>query len=388
MKSICLHNGTIFAGFSLMENCAVLIEDGVIADVFSEKRFRGKTFAPNVEIIDVGGAYIAPGFIDTHIHGSGGFGAEDESADSLLALSEFLVQYGVTSFNPTLYPSADMPRVLRSLAPAFGKEKGAKMMGFHLEGPFLSPDRLGVQKPETLHPVDIAYMEELWDAADGHIVNMTVAPEIKNMHELALYCIKKGIVLQAGHTNGAYENMVEGMQAGILHSTHLFNAMSPMEHRNPNAVGAVLIHEEMTCEIIADGFHVHKDLFKLLLRDKNSDKIVLVTDSLKPTGQSAPPYFANNEEVVFGSGLWLRKKDKVIAGSALTMIKGLENLVQFGFNLDAAVRAASANPARIMGYTRKGAIIPGFNADITVFDKTWNILAVLVEGDLKINKID
>ncbi|MDR2467509.1 MAG: N-acetylglucosamine-6-phosphate deacetylase [Spirochaetaceae bacterium] len=382
MNSVCLHNGTILTGFSTIENCALVVENGHIADIFAEKRLTQKIFPRNTKLIDVQGAYIVPGFIDTHIHGSGGFGTEDETAESLLELSKFLVQYGVTAFNPTLYPSKNLPQVLAALVPALGNEQGAAVMGFHLEGPFLSPQRIGVQKPETLHAVDIPYMKTLYNAAKGHIVNMTVAPELKNMHDLALYCGKEGIVLQAGHTNAAYENMLEGILAGILHTTHLFNAMSAMEHRNPNAVGAALIHREMTCEIIADGHHVHKALFQFLLRDKSSANIVLVTDSLKPTGQAAPPFYANKEEVVFSSGLWTRKSDGVIAGSALTMIKGVENLTKFGFSLEDAVRAASTNPARIMGYAKKGAIIPGYDADLTVFDKNWNILTVIAGGQV------
>ena len=144
-----------------------------------------------------------------------------------------------------------------------GHEKGAKIMGIHLEGPFISPDKLGVQRPETVKKVDLALMDRLWKASEGHIVNMTVAPELKGMRDLALDCLKKGIVLQAGHTNAEYKHMTEGMQAGILHSTHLFNAMSQMHHRNPGAVGSVLIHPEISCEIIADGVHVHPDLIKL-----------------------------------------------------------------------------------------------------------------------------
>jgi N-acetylglucosamine-6-phosphate deacetylase len=217
---------------------------------------------------------------------------------------------------------------------------------------------------------------------------MTVAPELKGMRELALFCVKKGIVLQAGHTDAQYENMVEGMQAGILHSTHLFNAMSRMDHRNPNAAGAVLIHPEMSCEVIADGLHVHPDLFKLLLRDKSAGKIVLVTDALKPAGQASGPFFADGEEVVLEGGLFRRKADGVIAGSALTMVRGVENLNRFGFSLEEAVKAASFNPAQVMRYRSKGAIIPGYDGDLVVFDHdtgAMKVLAVLVGGEMKVN---
>jgi N-acetylglucosamine-6-phosphate deacetylase len=386
MNPICLHNGTVMTGFTLMEHCAVLIEEGKIADVFSEKRFDQKHFTPGTEVIDVEGDFIAPGFIDTHIHGFGGFGTDDApesgGTEAILEMSRKLAGYGVTAFNPTLYPLEpdEMLRAVAAVSRAMGSEEGARIMGLHLEGPFLSPERPGIMKRETLKSVDIPFMEQLWDSAQGKIVNMTVAPELKGMRELALFCLKKGIILQAGHTDARYEHMVEGMQAGILHSTHLFNAMRGLDHRNPNAVGAILIHPEMSCEIIADGFHVHPDLFKLLLRDKPLEKIVLVTDALKPAGQGTGPFFANREEVVFSGGVFRRAGEDVIAGSALTMIRGVQNLVSFGFSLEDAVKTSGFNPAQVMRYRNKGAIIPGYDADMVVFNREFDIAAVFCEG--------
>ncbi|MDR0719374.1 MAG: N-acetylglucosamine-6-phosphate deacetylase [Treponema sp.] len=393
MKPICLYNGTVMTGFAAMEHCAVLVEDGLISDVFSRKRFEQKHFGADTLTINVEESIIAPGFIDTHIHGFGGFGTDDaldlagRGTDSIIEMSRILADYGVTAFNPTLYPSETetLLRAVKSVALAIGRENGARIMGLHLEGPFLSPQRLGVQRPETVRPVDMNLMERLWEASGGSIVNMTVAPELKGMRELALYCIKKGIILQAGHTDAKYENMVEGMQAGILHSTHLFNAMSKLDHRNPNAVGAILIHPEMSCEIIADGHHIHPDMYKLLLRDKPIDRIVLITDALKPAEQKDAPFFANGEEVVFRDGLFHRKLDDVIAGSSLSMIRGVKNLASYGFSLEDAVKTASFNPANVMRYRNKGAIIPGHDADLTIFDKDFNIQAVLIAGNLKKN---
>lgn len=385
--SICLHNGTLITGFSKMENCAVLIEDGKIADVFSERRFLQKKFDPSVRIFDVEESYIAPGFIDTHIHGFKGHGTDNCSAEAMIEMSKDLAQYGVTAFNPTLYPAPekDMMHSIKEIVKAMGNESGANIMGIHMEGPFISPNKLGVQRPETVREVDMDLMERLWQASEGHIVNMTVAPELKGMRRLALYGLERGIIMQAGHTNAEYQNMVEGMQAGILHSTHLFNAMSQLHHRNPGAVGAVLIHPEMSCEIIADGVHVHPDLFKLLARDKPLEKILLVTDGLTPTEQEKGPLIANGEEVVYEGGCFHRAADGVIAGSSLTMIKGVKNLVKFGFSVSDAVRAASSTPASVMRYNKKGMLIPGYDADIVVFDKQFNILASIIGGVFKKN---
>ncbi|MDR0463881.1 MAG: N-acetylglucosamine-6-phosphate deacetylase [Treponema sp.] len=382
MNPVCLFNGTVLTGLAAMESCAVLVENGLISDVFSQKRFEQRKFDNSIKLIDTAGAYIAPGFIDTHVHGIAGFGTEDESADSILEMSRRLVKLGVTAFNPTLYPSRQMLHAVKETAAAMGREEGARIMGLHLEGPFISPERLGVQRPETVQPVDLDLMEQLWEASSGHIVNMTIAPELKHMRELALFCIKKGIILQAGHSNAEYDHMVEGMQVGILHSTHFFNAMRRLDHRNPNTVGAILIHPEMSCEIIADGFHVHPDLYKLLLRNKSIDKIVLVTDGLKPTEQKEAPFYANNEEVYFKNGVFYRKSDDVIAGSGLTMIRGIKNLVTAGFSIEDAVKTASFNPAQIMRYNNLGAIIPGRFADITVFDRNFNINLVMVGGKI------
>ena len=386
-NSICFHNATVVTGYSLMENSCVLVKDGKIEDVFSERRFLNKRFSSDVRIIDVGQCFLAPGLIDTHIHGFAGFGTEDKSTDSILGMSKALAEYGVTAFNPTLYPSDpdNMLECIKAVVDAMGHEEGATIMGLHLEGPFISPEKPGALDESAISPVNFELMDKLWAAANGNIVNMTVAPELKNMRELALYCIKKNIVLQAGHTNALYQNMLEGMQAGILHSTHLFNAMSQMHHRNPSAVGAILIHPEMSCEIIADGIHVHPDLIRLLARDKPADKIVLVTDSLKPTEQSRGTLIANGDEVVLHDGCFHRKSDDVIAGSSLSMIRGVKNLVSFGFPIETAVQFGSMNPAMVMRYAKRGSIMPGYEGDLIVFDKQVNVLATVIKGALRKN---
>jgi N-acetylglucosamine-6-phosphate deacetylase len=384
-----IHNGNLLSGYARMEKCAILIEDGLIADVFSERRFEQKRFQAGTKVIDAEGAFIAPGLIDSHIHGFAGYGTEDLSVDAIVAMSENLGRFGVTAFCPTIYPmdEADMLASIRACVGAMGKEPGARVMGVHLEGPFISSARLGVQRPEFVKAVDLDLMERLYAAGAGHISNMTVAPEIKGMRELALYCIKRGIVLQAGHTDATYENMLEGMQAGILHSSHFFNAMSRLHHRDPGAVGAILIHAELSCEIIADGKHVHPDLVRLLMRDKPSSKVVLVTDSLKPTEQMNCPLFANREEVMLRDGLFYRKSDDVIAGSSLTMIKGLENLVSFGVPLENAIEMAASNPSRIIGLGKRGLLVPGYEADVIVFDKDYRVQACLVGGRFVKNEL-
>lgn len=383
VSAICIHNATVLNGYSAMKNCAVLIKQHKIVDVFNEERFKQKIFKADTVFIDAKGAYVAPGFMDTHIHGIGGYGTDDYDPESILHMSEILTEYGVTSFIPTLYsaPKADLLKGIKAITSVMGQEHGARILGIHLEGPFISPDRLGVQSADSISPVDLDLMEELWEASAGHIINMTVAPELKHMRELALYCVSKGIIMQAGHTNATYAQMVEAMQVRILHVTHLFNAMSRMHHRDPGTVGAVFIHPELSCEVIADGIHINEDIIKFLLTCKSLDKIVLVTDALKPTKQKRKPLIANGDEVYFDRCFY-RKSDDVIAGSALTMLDSVRNIVSYGFTLEQAVHMAATNPARIMKQEHLGLIAPGYDADLVIINKNLNILYTIIKGNI------
>ena len=375
--AICLHNANVLTGFSVMQNCAVYIKNDKIADVYSEQRFQQKKFSPKVKIINVNGAYIAPGFIDTHIHGIGGFSADDADSKSILKMSDILASYGVTSFIPTIGATPEkqlMPKI-KAVLKAMGREKGAHILGIHLEGPFLSPERIGGQEQEGISPVDLAYMERIYKAAKGKIINMTVAPELKGMRDLALYCIEKGIILQAGHTNATYDQMIEGMQANIMHVTHMFNAMRPLHHREPGTVGAALTHPEISCEIIGDGVHVNPNLIQLLMKSKPLSQLVLITDSLKYAKAEIPA-----DADFYFDQCFKRKADNVIIGSGITMLDGFKNLVSYGIPPEKAIRMASVNPAKIMQQPHKGLIIPGYDADLVVFNQDFDIIHTIIDG--------
>lgn len=329
--------------------------------------------------IDGNGAYALPGFIDLHIHGFGGFGPELGTQESLLKMSDELLKQGVTSFCPTLYcgQPADMENLLRTLSPAVGKERGARILGFHLEGPFISPQKPGVMKPQDIAPANVEVFKRLYEAADGKIISMTLAPELANIQPVVNFCREHHILLQAGHTNATYDEMMQAKMWGITHATHFCNAMSPFHHRSPGATGAVLMDNNFSCEVIADGVHVHPAIVSFLRRAKTTDKIILVTDALLPTGQKEGPFYANGEEVVLEGGVWRRKKDQVIAGSALTMLQGFKNLMAWGYSLEDAVACASVNPARLIGREDLGLLKEGSSADILLLDKNLHLQKVI-----------
>ena len=420
-----LINATVHTGFTVLEDSAVLIAEGVVQDVVTAARLKKMVLPDNTEYIDFSGKRIAPGFIDSHIHGIAGWGSEDGEARSIRGMARVLPRFGVTGFCPTIYPqepkalirsvqaaaraaaeqeASEQEAAVQETAPAApnpgpeetapaapaipaahgepqaAPEPEAAVLGIHLEGPFISPLQAGVQRPEYMRLPDIALMRELWEAAGGRIISMTAAPELKGMRRLARYCAELGIVLQAGHSNASYDQMLEGIQAGILHSTHFFNAMKPLHHRDPGVAGAILIHPEVSCEIIPDGYHVHPALIKLLMKGKPADRIVMVTDALKPTRQEHGVLTANGEQVYYAEGVFRRVADDVIAGSALTMDAGVRFLTEKGFDTEVVLNMASANPAKVLRLEGRGQLLPGMRADIVVLDGRMNVHAVFIGG--------
>ncbi|QFP42155.1 N-acetylglucosamine-6-phosphate deacetylase [Borrelia miyamotoi] len=401
MPNFCLFNSkSVLTGNDKIDNSAVLIEDNKIFDIVTADRLE-KIDLKKYEMIDVKGNYITPGLYDNHIHGFHGYGTDQCSTNSIIKMSQHLAEYGVVGFLPTLYPRPidEMIETIKACTEAIGKEKGAKILGLHLEGPFFSPEKKGAHPTSYLQNPSIEIMQKFIDAAGGtftdsfgrkktNIATMTVAPELKGMRELAMFCMENNITLQAGHTNAKYENMIEGFQVGILHTTHFFNAMSKLDHRNPNAIGAVLIHGDVSCELIADGCHIHPKLVLMLRKLKDISKLILVTDGLTPTLQKFGKLIANGEEVYLkNDGLFHTIANDTIAGSALTMIQGIQNLVEFGYSLSDAIQASSYNPTRIINLEKKGLICHGYDANINVIDKDLNLKLTMIESKLILNKL-
>ena len=341
---------------------SILVADGKI-----KKIIRSGTLPKTQKIIDLKNNFLTTPFVDTHIHGSYGFGVDSEDKNALLKLSLELKKQGVYAFCPTLFTMSlnKMAAVLKKFAPSIGKEKGAKIIGFHLEGPFISEHKLGFMRKEDVQQISLKTLQTLYKAAEGKIVSMTVAPEVKNLNTLVKFAKKHNILLQAGHTSATYAEMLKGFKLGINHATHLYNAMGGFHHRDLGAVGTIFYLKDFSSEIIADGKHSCPEAVQLFLRQKTPEKVFVITDALTPTGKKEG--FTNGQKVKLQNGVFVRTYDGVIAGSALTMLKAVQNLVKWGYPLEYALQAASTNPAKRFDLKLK--IKPGYKANFIILDK-------------------
>ena len=386
MKATCektlIINATLVSG---NRSGLFINEEGRIADVFSMTDFDRSKYG-DCAILDAEGRLVTPGLIDTHIHGIGGYDPADCNPETTLHMSETLARFGVTGFLPTLYAGRPekMKKEASAIAKAIGHESGARILGINLEGPFLNPSKCGAQDPSALTKPDASVFSSIIESCEGHAKAMTIAPELPGLEEIIPIANKQGVVLLMGHTNATYEQAVCAMEKGILHATHTYNAMSDLQHKNPGVAGAALFHDQMHCELIADGVHVHKDLVTFTVKTKPADKVVLITDSLKPTALGPGRYEANGDAIVLGEkGAFVMEKDpSVLCGSALTLNAAVRNVANWTGNTALAVRMATENPASVYGFGEMGVLAKGRLADIAVFDKDFNATEVFVGGKL------
>ncbi|MEA4928088.1 MAG: N-acetylglucosamine-6-phosphate deacetylase [Candidatus Limiplasma sp.] len=334
------------------------------------------------EVFDAQGGVVAPGLIDVHCHGFGGREAGDVGADELAAMSRELVRHGVTAWLPTVsclawerYAAcfADIAQAMR-LTGAEGFA-GARILGAHAEGPFLNAEKCGAQNPDYIVAPDWARLEPLLYA----VRLITVAPEAEGALALIRHLAGAGVTVSIGHTNADYAQAVAGIEAGATHATHTFNAMPSLLHRKPGALSALLNDPRVYCELIADGFHVHPSLISLAAHLKG-DHLVLITDSIRFSGLPEGRYTMGGQTVTV-QGVECRLPDGTIAGSTLTLDRAVRNARDLGgLPLADALSAASHNAAAAIGDATRGALAPGLEADIVVFDAMMQPVRTFVGG--------
>lgn len=366
----------------IMDDGAITIADGRIAAIRA-------TAATAAMTRDLRGLTVLPGFIDLHIHGAGG---TDAHAGEIAALAAFLPRCGVTSFLPTLAADAEAPTVaaLRAIGATMAAQHdgagGAMVLGAHLEGPFLNPARAGAISPEHLHPAEPDRLARLLAAAPGMVRLMTVAPDAPGALDLIPTLVAAGVVVSLGHTAADYDLFRRAIDAGARHTTHLFNAMTGINHRAPGAAGAALTDERITVELIADGEHIHPAILALALRAKGVANVAIVSDAVGPAGLPPGEYTWFGRQV-HSDGETVRLPDGTLAGSLGTLDRGLRTILApiphgAGLPLAEAARCLATVPARILGLTDRGTIAPGQLADLVAIDDAGTIRLTIVGGQI------
>lgn len=376
-------NGKIVMPDCIVEGKALLFSEK-IAGICDPAAVYGDS---SIEKIDAKGNYIAPGLVDMHIHGYLGEDASDGNADGIRKMGEGIVKNGVTSWLPTtmtvsyeeLETVFTMMRDLRkeSEKPEY---KGAQILGINAEGPFINPSKKGAQAGEHIKPADAKFIKKYADI----IRVFTVAPEMPGNLE----CIEEirrdtDILISMGHTGATFEQAMEGIAKGVGHTTHLFNAMTPLAHRAPGVVTAALRSKNVSTELIADTFHVHPGLFQLVA-DIKGDKLVLITDCTRAGGLEDGEYTLGGQPI-FVKGIECRLADGTIAGSVLKLNNAVGNFIRHtDLPIWKIVRMASLNPAQAIGADKeKGSLCPGKDADLIIADADFRILATYIGGRCK-----
>lgn len=374
----CIVNGKIILENDILEN-KVLVFDDKILDILDE--------APkNCEIIDAKGKYVSPGFIDIHIHGNMGKDTMDATKEALTTIAKSIVRHGVTSFLPTtmtmdqesIYNALD---AIKSLM-GYGEDK-AEILGAHLEGPFINQKYKGAQNESYIIDPSYEFIEKYKDV----IKVITYAPEQDEDFKFTKEVVKNtDIALSIGHSKATFNQATEAINLGARNITHLFNAMTPLNHRNPGVVGAGLT-SDVYCEIIADKIHISEDLFQFILDNKGEDKLILITDSIEAGGLEDGEYSLGGQKVTVKDSQ-ARLESGALAGSVMPLNKMVYNFLN-NTNLDIrkVVRLAAINPARSIGIDKtKGSIEIGKDADIILIDEDINCYMTINKGNIVYKK--
>jgi N-acetylglucosamine-6-phosphate deacetylase len=355
--------------------------------------------AAGPDVVDLSGQWILPGFVDIHVHGGGGTSFTEGTSDDARNAAEFHRRHGSTTLLASLVtaPLAELETRAALLAPL--ADEGV-IAGIHLEGPFLSPARPGAQDPRHMLAPDVAVFERLRVAARGHLRVLTLAPELPGAIRVVQAAARAGVTVAIGHTDATAEETLAAIDAGATHATHLFNGMRPPHHREPGAVGALLDRDEVTCEVIADGVHLHDMTIRLTARAAGPGRLVLITDAMAAAGMPDGSYRLGSMRVdVAGgvarladhpgpSGIPVRTGhagDVVpagpIAGSTATMASVVRHALAAGLPVTEVAAAASTTPARVLGIgDRTGALRPGLAADLIVCHDDFRLRAVMRRG--------
>jgi N-acetylglucosamine-6-phosphate deacetylase len=341
--------------------------------------------APARAVIDAGGDYLVPGFIDLHVHGGGGSDFSEDGGRKLLRIIKFLAGFGTTAVLPTVAASSreNLKKIVQFISPIYtGNKMGGRVLGVNLEGPYLSIGKRGAQPLRFIRNPDLYEVEKLLDMAGGAVKIMTLAPELKGAFDLIRILNRYGVIAAAGHTTADYETMKKAIKAGISYATHIFNSYPPLHHRHPGAIGAILESDQVDTEFLSDGIHLSPVLIRLLFRMKPIDRLLLVTDAIEVMGRRIKSFTMGGRTITVDSA-GARMADGTLVGSMLPMNQALRNVIKFtGIPLSDALVLVTANPARLLEIEdRKGDIRAGMDADLVIMDRKCNIKRTIIAGE-------
>lgn len=364
----------------IVEDPVVVVEDGVIASIMAHAQAE----LPRGQHVEFPDCTLIPALFDVHIHGSGGRDAMEATEPALKRIGWFLAQRGVGAYLATTV-TAPLDFLLRSLSGiARLLEKpfeGAQPLGIHLEGPFLSPHKRGAHAESQLLEPSVVLFDRMWQAAEGHIRLMTIAPELPGAEETIAHATKLGVRISLGHSDADAAAAQRGVRAGAVTATHTFNAMRAFDHRSPGLLGEVLTNDALFAEIICDGLHVDPAAVKLFWRAKGPERAMLMTDAMAGAGMPDGPYRLGELDVRVVNGRCVIGEN-TLAGSTLTLDRGVRNFMEFtGASLREATALATRNPARMTGLDGEvGALAAGRNADIAVLSAKNEVIETFLRG--------
>ncbi|WP_123054575.1 N-acetylglucosamine-6-phosphate deacetylase [Clostridium sp. JN-1] len=375
-------NGKIITKSTLLEDKVILFDDKIekILDKREFHKLINENTNDSIQIADAQGMYVSPGFIDIHIHGAGGSDTMDGTLEALEVISKTIAKSGVTAFLPTTMTMSKekIYKALDNIKEAVSKDfKGAKVLGAHVEGPFINEKYKGAQKEDYI-------LNPSYDFIKGYeddIKIITLAPEKdENLSFIKTVKEKTDIALSIGHSDASYEQAMTAIENGITQSTHIFNRMTPLNHRKPGIVGAAF-NSDIFCELIADTIHVHPAVINILVNIKGKEKVILITDSMRAGGMKDGISELGGQKVIVKDGS-ARLEDGTLAGSVLTLNKAVKNVFNnTSLNICEAVDMASLNPAKSINIDgKKGSIEIGKDADIVIFDENFDVKHTIVSG--------
>ena len=373
-----LINGKIILEKGIMSDHILKIEGGKIADIF----YGSLEKEESDQIIDLKGGYISPGWIDIHCHGAVGYDTMDADGEGIKKISQFKASQGVTGFIPTgiTAPFDQIEGAVDLLEKIKGEVAGASILGFHMEGPFINPEKKGAHQEKLIVPADKEMTRRLAEKITGKLI-VTTAPEMDGAIEYIEEMSKEGVLVAIGHSNGNYQDVISAQQAGATHAVHTFNGMKGLHHREPGVVGAIM-DSPLVSEVIADGIHLHPAVIRILSKLKLPEKMVLVTDAMRAAGLEDGEYDLGGLNVI-KRGQEARLEDGTLAGSTLTLQRAVQNAVNLvGLTIVDAVAMAATNPAKLLGLSDKGLIGVGKDADLTLLTPQLEVRETIIGGEI------